>query len=221
MIGAAAGISFLDRQGQLRHGFLDNLDEIEEQVAFNRRFLKDKLGISDHSKLAFIAINGDLMLPTLAEGDQILVDTDVKELISDGIYVLSDGNSARVKRLQKLKDNSILVMSDNKNYREETYQLSEHSALHIRGRVVWYSRKVDTQSTPAWDLVQTNQELEERVLFLEQQNQKLLENNSELSHQKQESQQSLENRLSKMEELLLNVLKNSGHDDDAIEKLLE
>ena len=49
--------------------------------------------------LSVIGVEGDSMLPTLADGDHILVDTDDRERLRDGIYVLRTDDALLVKRL--------------------------------------------------------------------------------------------------------------------------
>ncbi|MFZ4111356.1 MAG: S24 family peptidase, partial [Polymorphobacter sp.] len=47
--------------------------------------------------LSVIGVEGDSMLPTLADGDQILVDTDDRDRLRDGIYVLRTDDALLVK----------------------------------------------------------------------------------------------------------------------------
>src|SRR3546814_1736240 len=51
-------------------------------------------------KLSTIRVEGDSMVPTLADGDEILVDrSDAGERVRDGIYVLRMDEALIVKRL--------------------------------------------------------------------------------------------------------------------------
>jgi phage repressor protein C with HTH and peptisase S24 domain len=62
-------------------------EQARSRIAFDRKWL---LGLSaDPKQLSMIRVEGDSMLPTLADGDQILVDSgESPARLRDGIYVL-------------------------------------------------------------------------------------------------------------------------------------
>ena len=122
-------------------GAFTEVDRAVGHLAFERSWLK-RLGSGDLGKLRFIRVQGDSMAPTLADGDDILVDeADAAERLRDGIYVLRAEDTLVVKRLApNPADRSITVKSDNPAYPD--WPGCDPVSLAIIGRVVWAGRKV-------------------------------------------------------------------------------
>lgn len=87
------------------------------------------------SDLKIINIASDSMQGTFDSGDAIYVDVSKKEFIGDGIYVFTFGQCLYVKRLQKIK-NKLIVISDNKKYKEWGISEDEIDQLYIHGKVM-------------------------------------------------------------------------------------
>lgn len=89
--------------------------------------------------VAFIPVQGDSMLPTLLEGDVVVVDTRHRWPSPDGIYALTDAfGGIIVKRLEMTsrpgeEEKLVNVISDNPRHPVRTWRLDE---LRIVGRVV-------------------------------------------------------------------------------------
>lgn len=64
-------------------------------------------------KCAVFGANGNSMLPTINDGDQMLVDLSRKEIQGDRIYLVQNGESMWVKRV-KMEWDGISLISDNK-----------------------------------------------------------------------------------------------------------
>ncbi len=91
--------------------------------------------------LSVIRVTGDSMLPTLADGDEILVDrADAADGLRDGIYVLRLEDALVVKRLALRAPGRLAIRSDNPAFpsREDVAA----GAVEIVGRVLWLGRKV-------------------------------------------------------------------------------
>src|SRR3546814_7500047 len=86
-------------------------------IAFDAGWLR-RLGAGDFRKLSTIRVEGDSMAPTLADGDEILVDrSDAGERVRDGIYVLRMDEALIVKRLSvNPAARSVSIRSDNEVY---------------------------------------------------------------------------------------------------------
>lgn len=131
-IGASAG-----------PGGLYEDDRTIAHFAFDPRWLKS-LG-AEVQRLAIIRVEGDSMLPTLADGDDIMVDSgDGAPRLRDGIYVLRRDGVLLVKRLARGlagAAGTVAIISDNRDaYPAETgVPVAE---LDIVGRVVWTGRRV-------------------------------------------------------------------------------
>ena len=92
--------------------------------------------------LSVIRVEGDSMLPTLADGDQILVDTDDRERLRDGIYVLRTDDALLVKRLSvNPATRRLTIRSDNDAF--PSWDDCDPAGVAVIGRVVWVGRKLN------------------------------------------------------------------------------
>ena len=91
--------------------------------------------------LSVIHVEGDSMLPTLADGDQIVVDTDDRERLRDGIYVLRTDDALLVKRLGvNPATRRLSIKSDNLAY--PSWDDCDPATVSVIGRVVWVGRRL-------------------------------------------------------------------------------
>jgi transcriptional regulator with XRE-family HTH domain len=104
--------------------------------AFSREWLRRHLGHTS-GRLASLQVHGDAMLPTLHDGDSVIVDTGVQRVEASGIYVIALQGDRQVRRIQRLLDDSLLIMSDNPAYGKETVPPVRAKSLEVVGRVVW------------------------------------------------------------------------------------
>ncbi|MDA5623531.1 helix-turn-helix transcriptional regulator [Pasteurella multocida] len=88
-------------------------------------------------KCAVFWENGDSMSPTIADGDQLLVDLNKTEIKGgDKIYLVQKGESVWVKRV-KMKWDGVELVSDNKDeYPPITISDEDAQNLQIIGQVV-------------------------------------------------------------------------------------
>jgi phage repressor protein C with HTH and peptisase S24 domain len=129
-IGASAGA-----------GALTDGEEAFSHVAFDKQWLR-RLCSGRSDDLSIILVEGDSMAPTLADGDEIMVDRgDAAARIRDGIYVLRRDDELLVKRVAASPASGrITLKSDNPAY--PTWPDLDLADLTIIGRVVWAGRKV-------------------------------------------------------------------------------
>lgn len=100
-------------------------------------------GIGTDPRQAYLlAFGGDSMEPTIRDGDLLLIDRSVEQVIDHGIYVLLVGGRLLVKRVQLRHDGSLVLRNDNPAYEVETVSADEASRLVIEGRVRWFGRTV-------------------------------------------------------------------------------
>ena len=91
--------------------------------------------------LSVIRVSGDSMLPTLTDGDSILVDTDDRERLRDGIYVLRADDALLVKRLSvNPATKRLSIRSDNDAY--PSWDDCDPATVAVIGRVVWVGRRL-------------------------------------------------------------------------------
>lgn len=121
-----------------------NEDELTplDYIPFTREFLQKKLNRKSTNDLLILEASGDSMLPTIAEGDLVLVDQRLKTQ-TDGIFAFVQDGLARVKRFKFLTGGRVQLVSDNKElYTPETLSNEEAEYLHIIGRVCWIGHTV-------------------------------------------------------------------------------
>jgi len=109
--------------------------------AFDERWLKQLTGAS-RDDLNLIRVEGDSMVPTLTDGDDILVDrSDAKVRLRDGIYVLRLDDVLMVKRLAIHPINRrVTVQSDNPAYSD--WPDCDPKDIDVIGRVIWSARRI-------------------------------------------------------------------------------
>lgn len=139
-------IPFLDVAGSMGPGAVpaDHIDTVRA-VAVNPAELKKQCSFTQIGNLQIITGLGESMLPTFQDGDPILVDTGIKEVRIDAVYVYELDGELYIKRLQRMPGRGIRVISDNRSA-YDSYDLSDDQLerINIKGRVVlaWNSRRL-------------------------------------------------------------------------------
>lgn len=121
-------------------GSLDADEQMMGQIGFDARWLRQLT--ANPKALSIIQVSGDSMVPTLDDGDDILVDqADSADRIRDGIYVLRVDDVLIVKRLAiNPVERSLTVRSDNPAYPE--WAGVDPANVDIVGRVIWAGRRI-------------------------------------------------------------------------------
>lgn len=129
-VGAAAGAGAFDRDEQARG-----------RIAFDPAWLR-RIARSSPDQLSIIRVEGDSMAPTLADGDDILVDRgDGAERLRDGIYVLRIEGALVVKRLSlSPASRRLSIRSDNPAY--PGWPDCDPAGIDVIGRVVWAGGRI-------------------------------------------------------------------------------
>ncbi len=129
-IGASAGTGALAGDEQAR-----------AHVAFDPAWLRS-VASGGPEGLSIIRVDGDSMLPSLAHGDEILVDRcDGRQRLRDGIYVLRLEGALMVKRLAFNPVNkSVTISSDNDAY--PSWPDCDPAKVELVGRAVWVGRRL-------------------------------------------------------------------------------
>jgi phage repressor protein C with HTH and peptisase S24 domain len=111
------------------------------RIGFDERWLRELTGGAT-TALSLIRVAGDSMTPTLAEGDDILVNrADAAERLRDGIYVLRVDEALIVKRIAlSPTGRSITVRSDNASY--PAWTDCDPATIAVIGRVIWTGRRL-------------------------------------------------------------------------------
>ena len=129
-VGASAGA-----------GAFEGDERAKAHIAFDPGWLR-RIARSGPDLLSIISVQGDSMVPTLADGDEILVDQgDGAAQLRDGIYVLRIDGALVVKRLGLSPvARTLSVRSDNPAY--PGWPDCDPAAVDIVGRVVWAGRRI-------------------------------------------------------------------------------
>ncbi len=120
--------------------FVDGEAEVE-MVRVDKDWLENQLKVRPEDA-SLIFVRGDSMMPTLNNGDVLLVSSNVEQ-IGDGIYVLHSDGLLQVKRLQRQPGGQLRVTSDNPAYQPYIVNFADESTdFRVVGKVVWTVHKV-------------------------------------------------------------------------------
>jgi hypothetical protein len=136
------GISRLAVDASAGPGALDAEERRLGRIGFDAAWLRRLgLGGGGSDRLSVIRVDGDSMVPTLWDGDEVLVDReDAAGRLRDGIYVLRIEGSLVVKRLAVGPGGRLSVASDNSAY--QSWPDLEPGSVEPIGRVVWFGRRL-------------------------------------------------------------------------------
>ena len=137
--GGLVSVPRLDVGASAGAGAVAGEERSRGRIAFDAQWLR-RLGAGDGKALSIIRVQGDSMTPTLADGDEILVDSDdAGERLRDGIYVLRIEDALVVKRLALSPTGGrASIRSDNEAY--PSWPDCPLSQIDLVGRVVWVGR---------------------------------------------------------------------------------
>lgn len=139
--GGHVAVPQLDIGASAGPGAVPGVESPQSHIAFDPKWLR-RLGAGDANQLSIIRVEGDSMAPTLADGDEILVDRgDSAVRLRDGIYVLRCEDVLMVKRLAlDPSGRRATIRSDNEAY--PSWPGCDLASIDIVGRVVWCGRKL-------------------------------------------------------------------------------
>lgn len=112
-------------------------EQIVDHLAFKTEWLRSAMGLNP-GKCALITAKGDSMEPAIGDGDLLLLDLRELRTLDPSVYVLRHEDSLYAKRVQRLTDGQLRIISDNKFYEPETVDPQD---VEIIGRVVWIGSK--------------------------------------------------------------------------------
>ncbi|BCB27037.1 hypothetical protein SKTS_19230 [Sulfurimicrobium lacus] len=112
-------------------------DVVVDTLRLKKHWIAENIKpITTPGNLRFIHALGDSMTPTLLSGDILLVDTGVREIAVDGIYVLEAHERLFIKRVRQRLDGAYEITSDNPTVKTVDILNGDHE-VGILGRAVW------------------------------------------------------------------------------------
>lgn len=118
--------------------FIINTSDIEPAISHieytetqYRRLFSEK----DPEDLRITNIKVDNMSGTLEPGDLVFINVSINKYDGDGVYLFIVGNHLHLKRLQ-MAGNSLLVISDNRQYKSWEISSKDKSNLVVVGKVL-------------------------------------------------------------------------------------
>lgn len=133
------------------HGWINEGDHIEGHIAFQRMWLQRLRVNPDCAVMA--RIEGDSMSPTIKSGDMALIDRSKsdEQYLSVGklgrrkpyIFAFLEDGEARVKRIQRLHEDTLAILSDNPEYPTRLISKDDYHQMQMIGRVMWWGHTDD------------------------------------------------------------------------------
>ena len=131
-------VPLYDVQVSAGHGAMLDHERIITHLKFRYNSVTRKGLQTD--KLCAVQVRGDSMLPTLSEGDTLLIDRGQQIPVGDDIFVIRFSEALLAKRLQRLANGGVRIISDNPLYPPEAIAPTDIPQLTVLGRVVWFGR---------------------------------------------------------------------------------
>ena len=119
-------------------GFAVNTSDIHANITYieyTEDHYRHILAALDSAAIRLSNVKSDNMSGTLEQGDLVFIDITVSRYDGDGLYLFIVNNHLHLKRLQ-MTGNSLLVISDNKQYQNWEISLSDRGAFAVVGKVL-------------------------------------------------------------------------------------
>lgn len=125
------------------HEAFVNDEKIGADLMFRKDWLHRELK-SNPDNLFILSAESDSMEPTIKHDALLIVDKSIDRIITEGIYILRREDTILIKRIRKLSEDTIELISDNPAYGKETIKLSNQPEVTILGKVIyiWSGRKI-------------------------------------------------------------------------------
>jgi len=133
-------VPFYDVEASAGWGSLVDQELKIGEMAFRKDWLRAR-GLKP-SHCALIKARGDSMEPTIYDGDVLLVDTQANTIKDDAIYIVHADHHLIIKRVQQALDGSLIIISDNSRYENQTIGAEMVEKVKVAGRVRWHGHEI-------------------------------------------------------------------------------
>lgn len=90
-----------------------------------------------------IKVKGDSMEPLIKEGEYLIVDTEIKDIVNGKVYVIADKDGGLlIRRVYKLENGLLRLLPENKLYKKQDVNISDIRIIGRAIRVVSPSKKI-------------------------------------------------------------------------------
>lgn len=133
---SGCALPVMSSAGSMGTGIQADHDTVVGSIRVSEEWLRRELPSSTGwNNLRVITGYGDSMETTYRDGDILVVDTGVRDVRVDAVYVFRRHDELFIKRLQRRLDGSLLVISDNRKY--EPQIVGEREGIQVVGRVLY------------------------------------------------------------------------------------
>jgi phage repressor protein C with HTH and peptisase S24 domain len=105
-------------------------------MALRHDWVRSVCGVEPNQLVLETAV-GESMIPTIRDGNTLLIDSTDQTFRNFGVYVLEINGQRLVKRVQRKHDGSLVLISDNSAYLPDTVDKAAADGITVIGRVVW------------------------------------------------------------------------------------
>ncbi len=130
-----AVINQLDVVASAGGGAVQSEVQILRRIETPKTWIEARLGVPA-SCVSIITVRGNSMSGTVEDGGVVFVDHTVREYDTEGVYVFAAGGEIRIKRLQKMTNGTLAIISDNKQYLAEYLNPEQADCITICGKVL-------------------------------------------------------------------------------------
>ncbi|KJS43383.1 MAG: hypothetical protein VR71_10735 [Roseovarius sp. BRH_c41] len=131
-----AAIPRVDARLAAGAGALNGDVSLQGALAFRQNWLRER-GISP-AQACLLTVAGDSMAPTLNDGDLVMIDERRTTIRNRHVYAFVDTDgSARVKRLDLVDNEMMVLTSDNPIHPTETRRGPDMNRMRVLGEIVW------------------------------------------------------------------------------------
>ncbi|MEJ0041115.1 MAG: S24 family peptidase [Rhizomicrobium sp.] len=108
----------------------------EGPMLFSRRWLRAMTAAAPEA-LRLVVHRGNANEPIIRDGDLLLVDTTVKQIAEDGLYVFPRDGKYLARFVEKFVDGRVALKARNPEYGIQPLSGDEAAKLPLLGRVLW------------------------------------------------------------------------------------
>jgi phage repressor protein C with HTH and peptisase S24 domain len=130
--------------GAMGHGVVlrDQPGEIKKVSVTNEWLSRNVPYYTNVDNLALVTGFGDSMVGMFNPGDPLLVDRGVTTVDYDGVYFFRVGDEGFIKRLQRIPQQGILVISKNQDYRDWMITKDMDFEIFAKVLIAWNGTKL-------------------------------------------------------------------------------